>query len=796
MSLPEGWNQVLCTGSFVNIDGTPAVGTVTFTAQQTGIAVNGSTIVPRPITVLLVNGSLPAGFRLPSTNDEDLNITGWDYTVTENFVGGTNRDPYGIRVPHDAASIDMATVEQVAPATGMITAMGAKAVTLATEQVALAAGHADDAGASATAAAASAAAAAASETGVAADAVNAANAAASATAAAGAATTAANTAVDAKFVTLAATGGAAMVGFQQAGTGPVARTLQDKAREWVTPYDFGAVGDGIADDTSAVQAFFNYIRDNRVKQSACAGKFLLTAKILWGDPAINFATKNTHFDCEFITGYTSTEEAIRIAGYNDACPTGNIYVNCGASTYANRRQWDGVILENTSRPNFDLRLRVEGVKRWGVRNIGAGNNGRISQVNTKYCGSGRVDGIRIPPADFSSNTKNGSTNSTNQRSVLGGVTVPPELLVDDFVVIDGQGHRVTAVDAVAGTVEVYPWVIATSGTMIFAVGGGLSEEGANSNVWQYGSVVTSLGGCGLRWFQTNPGNISSFHSASSVIGIVAGRAISAGITGGSISEAYIEGGAHDIEYLEATIANPTGVINTTGGASLALAQKAGPNSGTAYDTAMNVWMCLTASAAPMRKLNPPRNTGSAAQTITLGSAKRQLFNNNPVVTLADLAGADRNFGINTIEFSCHGSGTKGQPTGTVTIQGSGGATVNGAASVTYSGLQSVPSFIAYRVDGSPINWVVTPIMPVQLLHGSKTQDWPDLATATVQSTTVTVAGAALGDYVDASMSVALNGTRLWGEVTAADTVTVYQRNDTGANVNLASGTLRVRVRKA
>lgn len=87
--------------------------------------------------------------------------------------------------------------------------------------------------------------------------------------------------------------------------------------------------------------------------------------------------------------------------------------------------------------------------------------------------------------------------------------------------------------------------------------------------------------------------------------------------------------------------------------------------------------------------------------------------------------------------------------------------------------------------------------PRDLLRGSKTYDWPDLATASQQSTTVTVSGAALGDSVETpSMTTALNGTRLWGEVTATDTVTVYQRNDTGANVNVASGTLRVWVRKA
>lgn len=81
------------------------------------------------------------------------------------------------------------------------------------------------------------------------------------------------------------------------------------------------------------------------------------------------------------------------------------------------------------------------------------------------------------------------------------------------------------------------------------------------------------------------------------------------------------------------------------------------------------------------------------------------------------------------------------------------------------------------------------------LSGSKAFDWPDLATATQQTTTVTVTGAALGDYAEASMSVDLAGTSLRAYVSAADTVTVVQRNDTGANVNLASGTLRVRVRK-
>lgn len=95
--------------------------------------------------------------------------------------------------------------------------------------------------------------------------------------------------------------------------------------------------------------------------------------------------------------------------------------------------------------------------------------------------------------------------------------------------------------------------------------------------------------------------------------------------------------------------------------------------------------------------------------------------------------------------------------------------------------------------GSNVWWELT---ADEFLSGSATYDPASLADGAGATTTVTVTGAALGDFAEASFSLDLQGITLTAWVSASNTVSVRFQNESGGPLDLGSGTLKARVRKA
>lgn len=91
--------------------------------------------------------------------------------------------------------------------------------------------------------------------------------------------------------------GAAYVGFTQLGTAPIELTALAKMRQIINVKDFGAVGDGVADDTTALQNAFNSAYDNNKNLILDGGTYLISADItvkrqFYTNEAVTFKATN------------------------------------------------------------------------------------------------------------------------------------------------------------------------------------------------------------------------------------------------------------------------------------------------------------------------------------------------------------------------------------------------------------------------------------------------------------------------------------------------------------------------
>lgn len=136
------------------------------------------------------------------------------------------------------------------------------------------------------------------------------------------------------FGQLVAAGGSALAGHVASGTGAVTRTVQAKLRETVSVTDFGAVGDGVTDDTAAFVAATVALAAGGTLHVP-TGKFILTGlvtlaanTVLSGEGFRATVIKQTGAFFAVKVGLAGTVRDITIEG--TATATGGLDIsNCG-----------------------------------------------------------------------------------------------------------------------------------------------------------------------------------------------------------------------------------------------------------------------------------------------------------------------------------------------------------------------------------------------------------------------------------------------------------------------------------
>lgn len=187
-------------------------------------------------------------------------------------------------------------------------------------------------------------------------------------------TDAANAGSAAIFAQLLSNIGSSIVGYLQAGAGAIKRTVQDRLRDIVSVKDFGAIGDGIADDTTAISAAMAYATSSKRSVYFPSGKYNYSSTI-----NIPYGVR-VYGESEYTTvlNYTGAFNAVYMGGPGNStiisyCTLDDLTVYCRsrASTV------NGVVLDNCC--YFSLNR---------VSIFGSGNpNSSVPAENTLY-GSG------------------------------------------------------------------------------------------------------------------------------------------------------------------------------------------------------------------------------------------------------------------------------------------------------------------------------------------------------------------------------------------------------------------------
>lgn len=617
------------------------------------------------------------------------------------------------------------------------------------------------------------------------------------------------------------------------------RTQKQKNAELVTPYDFGAIGDGVyhklsekytilADaqvkyptaqslddsiDLCALEAFFDYCRAN----DGFIADITLKANI---NRPLNLGIRtNSDFKTKIYNGHlelssSTTTEISHLMQINmrNVYFNGRISLNGTGGTVKNRRVVCGLLIGDRGDDGSSGRVNINEVYASGMKHAAAIllNDSIfpvIGKVYAGWCGSSGhtsyKDSVDTHYANITEKLPDVG-GDYSQYSTVKVDSLPPIVEGNRFNVMavfegdESRPYRVTNINTTDNTISVYPLldITKTYTKVKYIYGGGLFWTGNNSGVGSFNHLQFIVCGVGFWGLSLYGGTINMLSTEYCGVGYSLGKPFEA-VMAYEINNGYFEANLWNYVQqwgVDFSLHNLRQSNSFLPSKMVSLQAYKYQNKMGEADRFPNSTFSIDGKTYRMSEVQHWSGNAYVDLSNPEDIYLKACYTNSTVyLSISDVGKIDKfSSYTKTIMLTPRDSNS----TNRIKISPPQGWKLNGGAvdtAITTSRYIGNGAIINLDINTTTKNITVRSDLFTALTVASVTYDPPSLATATQQSTTVTLPGAKVGDTVVVSFSNPLQGTRMWAEVTAADTVTVYHRNDTGVTVDLTSGILTVKI---
>lgn len=475
----------------------------------------------------------------------------------------------------------------------------------------------------------------------------------------------------------------------------------------ITPYDFGAIGDGLAHplseryltlaaaqmvypfatslsdyiDWCAIQAWWTAVTSTAKIGAECEGKFRMNKPVAnTNTPSNPVKTKAIEWNAYFYFE-GSYPDGFTILSPRHCAFSGFLEIQ-GDPTYANRNIDNLLYITDFVQAKFTWKCVVRYAKYLGLRapSISVSGNNNMADLGAfQFDSCGRKFSNELN--SFTNRTNTGSTGGVDQRSILTLTSAHNLNLTDAFVEFDGKPYLVTGYTAT--TITVYPCLLsaATTGNIRITSGGNYKIHEGDSNMIK---ITASTLNCAIA-------NISlGFYTGSQDqkvtefcdIGMRLGNGVNAAQLWGSYHSSYFEGNVFDVVSTsvsadETQIFNPT-AFSRSKSFYLVPTIFATNTPSTGFRANFNIYEGGKVFRAKNGQFYDGVNQ-STTLNLKIGDEPLSIRGNSPTVTLKDDIDIRRLWGNCEVEFSVFGTTAANGTTGVTTIKCDSGYTLNGSA---------------------------------------------------------------------------------------------------------------------